>query len=70
MKFKRISKIVEATRAEVDKLSEKELTLLIGECGRMTDTNCGWQGYGLRKIVTEMANAQRRYLRISIRREQ
>ena len=64
MKFKRIDKFGKAVRAEISKLGEKELKLLIGECRRMTNTNCGWQKYGLREIVTEMAKAQIHYLKI------
>lgn len=64
MKFKRMNKIQKAVREEVDKLEEKELTRLIGECSRMTSTNCCWMEYGLRKIVTEIARAQIRYLKI------
>ena len=64
MHFKRIYKIEAAVIKEIGILDEKELALLIGECERMTDTNCSWIGYGLRKIATEMARAQIHTLKI------
>jgi len=69
MKFKRMDKIVKVVRVEIDKLEQKELNRLIGECTRMTTTNCGWMSYRLRKIVVEMARAQIRYLKIRIKHE-
>lgn len=63
MKFKRISKIAQSLRNEMDKLDEPELTKLIAECNNLSQTNCGWQMYGLKEIVIEMAKVQRSWLK-------
>lgn len=63
MKFKRMRKIEKAVSTEICKLGEKELVRLIGECKRMTTTNCGWMEYGLREIATAMARARLRWFK-------
>ena len=64
MKFKRISKLTDTVRAELEKLDGPELTKLIAECNNLSQTNCGWQMFGLKDIVTEMAKCQRNWLAI------
>lgn len=64
MKFKRMAKIQDAISLELNKLGERELTHLIGECSRMTTTNCSWISYGLREIVTELAQAKIRWFKV------
>ena len=62
MNFKRITKITDTVKAELDKLDGPELTKLIAECNNLSQTNCGWQMYGLKDIVIEMAKVQRGWL--------
>ena len=64
MKFKRIRKITESLRTEIDKLDKSELTKLISECRKLTTTNCGWVMYGLKKLVIGIAKSQRKWLEI------
>ena len=64
MQFKRIRKITKSMRLEIDKLNESELRKLIGECQKLTNTNCSWSMFGLKKIVIELARARCRWLKI------
>lgn len=64
MNFKRMKKIEDAVMSEIDKLSESEKMLLVGECQRMSITNCGWIMYGLKGFVIQVTKAQLRMLKI------
>jgi len=63
MRFKRISKIADVLSAEIQKFDETETKKLIGECRRMSQTNCGWIMYGLKEIVTEIAKCRIRWFK-------
>ena len=64
MRFKRIRKIQDSLQFEINPLSDSELRKLIGECQRLTKTNCSWIMYGLKDIVIEVARSQLRWLKI------
>lgn len=64
MSFKRIRKIQDALQFEINPLNESELRKLIGECQRLTKTNCSWIMYGLKGIVIQLAKSQLRWLKI------
>ena len=63
MRFNRIRKIQDALQFEINPLSESELRKLIGECQRLTTTNCSWIMYGLKDIVISVATSQLRLLK-------
>ena len=62
MVFKRMGKIQEALRAEIDKFDKAGLNSLIGECQKLDEFNCSWIKYGLKDIVIKMAKTQLRWL--------
>ena len=64
MKFKRIRKIEKLLNSELRKLDESELRKLIGECQRLSNTNCSWIMFGLKKIVIELARMHLRWWKI------
>lgn len=65
MRFKRIRTIADILSKEISKFNEPELKRLIGECQRLSQTNCGWMMYGLKEIVTEIAKCRIRWFKIN-----
>lgn len=55
-KWDRISeRIGDLVWKEVHKLSEKQLSLLLGECAWMSRTNCSWVAYTLKDALMVLA---------------
>lgn len=54
-RFEIAEKLADSLHSEMLKLSDSDLKNLIRQCGKMTDTNCGWRAFGIKDVVSDMA---------------
>lgn len=55
MRLARITKIADLLVSEISKLDASELKKLIRECQRLTNSNCWWVIFGLKRLVIDYA---------------